>query len=1025
MTDRQRYRDEESFFAAMDALVLPSARPGLPFVEPPVIAAPVLESVTSADIPLPVRQETLAAETFAARLAALRETYAPFLRDLTPPNPHPRPTMDVRAFAFRMEEAADRTDATRPLHGEGEWEAITIPDYRGPQGRWAGYYRTTFIPDPALFTQERVWIVFRGVDYSCRVWLNGHYLGAHEGFFAEFAFDGTDHLIPHGKNVLLVRVENDAIQMGNGSWKGGPDLDGDKVYGGTGLGWDEPVYGWQHCPPGAGLYQPVYLEGRPTTAIHDLFVRPDLDQGQCELWLEIDHAAFSKAPVRAEVSIYPRNFDGQAIEAIPVTLPDAGPRISEYRIRFTLMNCRRWTPDTPWLYTLRVRLMLENGVEDIRDVTFGMRKFHQDESATPKGTLYLNNTPIILRGSNTMGHEQRAVFEGHLDQLIDDILIAKLAHLNYFRLTQRPVQREVYAMCDALGMMLQTDLPAFAGFRKSCVEELTRQAGEMERHIRAHPSAILVSFINEPFPPTWLPEKAHRLLDREAMEDFFEIAARMVRLYNPDRVIKYVDGDYNPPTRHGLPDEHCYCAWHANHGIPLGMLHKGYLFPVKPGWKCGCGEYGAEGLDPWETMMRHYPAEWLPAGGLDAPWIPAVVHMSQTWGWHHQWFDKQATAREWIEETQRYQAWATHFQTMAFRRRADLLISTTIHLLINAWPAGWLKSLVSVDRIPLPGYFALADALTPLAVNLRTDRSAVFAGEALDVELWVLNDLQEAPAGLDLVYWVRCGDDVLFSQQVAADVPRGGAACQGSFVWQTPHVSTRTSVHVGLALCDAQGTVLHDHAITVEMFPPVDQTLLRERRVGVVGEPDGRAWRVAADFGATPQAFAAGQPWDVVIVDTPLAAAQVSAALTEYIEHGGHALFLECDAPAAWELGAHTIEVLPLAALHFVSRSTAHPVVVACHPRDFFCWYNPQVGYIDHLCKSGLAGADLAPITLTGTGIWYSERRDIPASAELCLGAGRAIFNQVIVDPYYRVEPRAAHYLAALIAQSTGCGRST
>ena len=35
---------------------------------------------------------------------------------------------------------------------------------------------------------------FDGVDYSCDVWLNGHYLGRHDGAFEKFNFEVTDYL---------------------------------------------------------------------------------------------------------------------------------------------------------------------------------------------------------------------------------------------------------------------------------------------------------------------------------------------------------------------------------------------------------------------------------------------------------------------------------------------------------------------------------------------------------------------------------------------------------------------------------------------------------------------------------------------------------------------------------------------------------------------------------------------------------------------------------------------------------------
>lgn len=131
----------------------------------------------------------------------------------------------------------------------------------------------------------------------------------------------------------------------------------------------------------------------------------------------------------------------------------------------------------------------------------------------------------------------------------------------------------------------------------------------MEGLVRSHPSNIMVTYINEPFPQDW-GVKAHRQLTRPELERFFVAANEAVHLANPDRVIKPVDGDYDPPTM-SLPDNHCYCGWYNGHGVDLGRLHKGYWQPVKQGWFYGCGEFGAEALDPVATM-RKYTQDWLP-----------------------------------------------------------------------------------------------------------------------------------------------------------------------------------------------------------------------------------------------------------------------------------------------------------------------------------------------------------------------------------------------------------------------------
>ena len=204
-----------------------------------------------------------------------------------------------------------------------KWDAVTIPHYRGPVGRWAAYYRRTFSAPPELFALERVFLVFRGVDYRCQAFLNGVYLGSHEGFFAPFEFDATAALRP-GENTLLVRVENDFPTISIKSWVP-EDLDGDKLYAATGPGWNEPGMGWTHCPPGAGIFQPVYLEGRPAVFISDLWVRPDLDNGQAEAWIEVTNTLPANRPLSLELAIYARNFSGPAAAGLTPALPEMGP----------------------------------------------------------------------------------------------------------------------------------------------------------------------------------------------------------------------------------------------------------------------------------------------------------------------------------------------------------------------------------------------------------------------------------------------------------------------------------------------------------------------------------------------------------------------------------------------------------------------------------------------------------------------------------------------------------------------------
>lgn len=93
-----------------------------------------------------------------------------------------------------------------------------------------------------MLEKETVFITFKAVDYKAHVFINGTYIGSHEGAFAPFEFDVSQNVIEAG-NSLLIKVDNNYRMPGNVG-DDGKKLDGDKVYAVTGLGYEDPVLGW-------------------------------------------------------------------------------------------------------------------------------------------------------------------------------------------------------------------------------------------------------------------------------------------------------------------------------------------------------------------------------------------------------------------------------------------------------------------------------------------------------------------------------------------------------------------------------------------------------------------------------------------------------------------------------------------------------------------------------------------------------------------------------------------------------------
>ena len=587
---------------------------------PPVLPKVELEAErNNPSVDFPSRPLMQTREDFRAALAELRKQYEPFLADYTPPMSATRARVELDTFQFRMEEPDDLRDFSRVGRGEGSWQNVRLPDYRGPVGWWAGYYRKVLEIPPAVWNQEAILLRFGAVDYKCQVYLNGRMVTTHEGFFAPFEVDVTPYLRRDGENVLVVRIQNESIMLGVDSWSG-TKVDGDKIYAATGVGWDDPVLGWHACPPGAGIWQKVYLEGRPKLAITGFFVQPDLPNKAMELRVEVDYRENVNRDLDLTVSIYPKNFHGLALENLPIKTAPAGPGSTEYRATLYLGDFRPWQPESPYLYTLRATVRpKDGGPVDVAQDHFGMREFHMDDTSAVKGTLYLNGEPVILRGADTMGNFEVPAMKGDEQQLIEDILIAKLAHMNFFRLTQTPVQPEVYDMFDRLGMMAQTDLPLFGLLRRPQLVEAIRQVGEMEKLVRNHPANIIISYINEPTNA----EKdnvAHRDLTRPELELFFEAASSVVHVYNPARVIKTVDGDYDPPEP-GMPDNHIYCLGTAHTPFPSASSFAATGCPPKRAGNTAAANTASRVWRTPRPCSSTIPKDWLPASVNDR-WKP-------------------------------------------------------------------------------------------------------------------------------------------------------------------------------------------------------------------------------------------------------------------------------------------------------------------------------------------------------------------------------------------------------------------
>ena len=396
-------------------------------------------------------------------------------------------------------EAAGRE---KLLYDDGRWATVDVPgSYNPPPSAFIGgaWYRKDFDVPPE-WQNQTVTLKFGAVNYIADVWINGHYLGYHEGGSTPFAFDVTDDLVAGDVNTIAVRVDNPA-------WGTRQDI----------VPWGLTDW-WNY----GGLTQPVWLEATASIYAARADVVPHLDGADVAVTLH--QRGGDSAPVQVGLDILPAAVDpGNLTNADPRSLIPAGalpiasqrvdggqlPRngTSQVHASFSLANADLWSPQSPALYVLRVQVFWQERPVDQIFETFGLRRVAVD-SKSPR--LLLNGNAVAYAGVAI--HDER-VYPGVQGQprggpvvTPDDILLllqkATATNVQLIRADHHPANPLLLMLADRLGYAIWEEIPLYhytpATFAIAMDRGIPQQMlSEMDLRDMNHPSVMFHGLANE------------------------------------------------------------------------------------------------------------------------------------------------------------------------------------------------------------------------------------------------------------------------------------------------------------------------------------------------------------------------------------------------------------------------------------------------------------------------------------------------------------------------------------------------
>lgn len=402
---------------------------------------------------------------------------------------------------------------------------------------------------PAKWKGKNVLLHFGAVDWKAEVWVNDIKIGSHTGGYTPFSFDITPFLTKTGSQKLVVKV-----------WDGT-----DSGFQPRGKQVDKPNGIWY--TPVTGIWQTVWMEPVAAKRIESVRTVPDIDKNRVLVNVVSNAATYADV---VEVKV----FDGK--DEI-----SSAKASSAEKLDIPVSGAKLWSPESPFLYTMKVTLFSNGVVVDQVNSYFAMRKVSTKRDANGIVRLELNNKPYFQFGPLDQGWWPDGLYTAPTDEALRyDIQKTKDFGFNMIRKHVKVEPARWYTHCDQIGILVWQDMPN--GDRSPQWQmrnyfngnDLKRSA-ESEANYRKEWKEILDYLYSNPCIVTWVPfnEAWGQFKTAEIVE--------WTKTYDPSRLVNPASGGNHYPVGDML-DLHNYPG-------PGMFLYDGQRPTV-------LGEYGGIGL---------------------------------------------------------------------------------------------------------------------------------------------------------------------------------------------------------------------------------------------------------------------------------------------------------------------------------------------------------------------------------------------------------------------------------------------
>ena len=331
--------------------------------------------------------------------------------------------VDEGSFLAAQQEKDQLIETT---YDDSHWQTLKVPGHWGMINRYSnysgrGWYRKEVVlpPEWTNAQDERIRLRFEGVYHVAEVYLNGAYIGRHQGGFTPFEFDVTDRLNYSGKNIIAVQANNNYTVGATWNW--------------------------------GGIIRDVSLIKNKDVRVKYQYIHaePDLESGT--------------AAYEIQVRVENNSADTRSLDVSSVIVKDQALATSSTNIRvdpnstvefklggqLAAHQVKLWHFDRPELYYLETSVSEGANLLHKKVDRFGIRKFE-----ATKTQMLLNGEPVRLVGFNRVSDHRYWGSSEPQEILNLDVDLMKTAGANFMRIMHGTQNKKLLERCDEKGILI-------------------------------------------------------------------------------------------------------------------------------------------------------------------------------------------------------------------------------------------------------------------------------------------------------------------------------------------------------------------------------------------------------------------------------------------------------------------------------------------------------------------------------------------------------------------------------------------